>query len=118
MTTLSPRIEATAYERLGSKENKVLRIKEYTWSTINFDNAREHSMVNIIDDDMVMLYDESGSVYVGEGHCHVSESSYRSNPMLFTREKCASAVSRLSDAGVIEGLKVADEKKVRDDGTR
>jgi len=85
--------------------------------TFNRDNVTEDDLVSQVDDDMMMYFTQNGTVYVGVGHCHVAESLYRSNPVVFLREKCLDVVVKFEDAGIIEGLEVVNRREIRGVGT-
>jgi len=109
----SPVIAPTKYERPDREVNNVIRAIEYGNWTLDTDKVSNLKLATKVDDDMVMLYTDNGSVYIGDGHCHVAESVYRSNSTVFLREKVLSALVLLDDAGIVEGLEVVDERKIR-----
>ena len=109
---LSPVIRPTKYERPDKKTENVIEVVSYGNWNINTDNIDNSKLATLTADDMVMYYSRDGSVYITEEGCHVGEVLYRSNPTVFLREKCLSALVELEDADIVSGIEVVNKRKI------
>jgi hypothetical protein len=110
---LSPPITPSEYKRPSYGLDNTMTKVEYSYDSINPDAIRgskkyEKDMEDavIISDDVILYHGYIGGVYVTDKGAFVRESQWDSFNMIMLREYVLDVVSKLSDAGVVEGLGV------------
>lgn len=91
-----------------------MREKVYGNWVLNRERAKWMENTIPYGDNMVLFNGELGEIYVGDGHVHVSDSLYRSHPIMVLREYVLESLVRLSQGGVVTGLECVKNHVVRD----
>lgn len=114
MTTLSQPIEPVKYRRNEDGiDGEVVAEKYGDWS-LNRDRAKWMANAMEYGENMVLYHGSLGEVYVTDDAVHVSESLYRSHPIMVLREYVLECLSDMKDTDVITGLELKGTSVVRD----
>jgi len=115
MTTLSPALTPTIYNRGQEKYGDKITRMEYEEWTLHMDKVDGVDDVTQYGTDLVAFHDELGTAYIGDKHAHVADSMYRSHPVVFLREYLAAALMYCRRNGVVDCVECTDKRDLATD---
>lgn len=112
MTVFSPQITPAIYNRGQEGYGDEITRMVYDEWVLLMSQVPDADDVCEFGDGMVMHRHDIGDVYIGDGHAHVSDSMYRSHPVVFLQEHVASMLMRCKRKGVVSDVRCTDERCV------
>jgi hypothetical protein len=114
MTKISKPIQPVKYSRDKQGVGGEVIAERYGGWTL--DEQRAKWLANAIEygENMVLYRGNIGEVFVSDDAVHVSESLYRTHPIMVLREYVLECLVDMQDADVISGLELQDTSVVKD----